>query len=643
MTAIAGLWRFDGRPDAAERCERMLAALRMYGRDDVLAWDGGEVAIGRALQRILPEDAFDRQPAPGPAGVALVADVRLDNRDELALALDIPGERLRRLSDAALIQCAYERWDTDAFDRLCGAYACALWDAPRRRLVLARDPLAMRPLCYHRAADFFAFATMPKGLHALPDVPYAADDEKVAEFLALIPDWGAGTFFRGVEKIEAGTFATVDAQGLRVSRHWSPPRHTIKLGSPDAYAESLRERLDAAVAASLRGVTDVAAQLSGGYDSTAVTATAARLLAPAGGRVHAFTAAPREGYPNDPETGRINDEGPLAAAVAALYPNIEHTLIRAGGRSPLANLDRNFLLYERPLLNLCNNVWGDAIKDAVRARRLGVMLVGSMGNMTFSYTGAELMPELLRAGRLVAWTRAALAMRRRGARWRGVAATSFGPWAPPALWRLANRLNGSSERRLDDYAMLKTGQPWETRLSERARERGLDLSYRPWANGRAMRLWVMRRGDRGAAQKGALAGWGIDVRDPTSDRRLVEFCLAVPTDQFLRDGQPRALARRALADRLPAAVLEASGKGYQAADWHEGLGADRAGLAEEIERMEASGVASGLIATERMRRLMEDWPQSGWERHAVTEPYRLAMLRGVSAGHFLRRAAGANT
>ncbi len=157
-----------------------------------------------------------------------------------------------------------------------------------------------------------------------------------------------------------------------------------------------------------------------------------------------------------------------------------------------------------------------------------------------------------------------------------------------------------------------------------------------------MRLWVMRRGDRGAGQKGVLAGWGIDVRDPTADRRLVEFCLAVPTEQFLRDGQPRALARRALADRLPAAVLEASGKGYQAADWHEGLGADRAGLAEEVERLEASGV-SGLIATERMRRLMEDWPQSGWERHSVAQSYRLAMLRGVSAGHFLRRAAGANT
>src|SRR5579872_1687231 len=363
MTAIAGLWRLDGRPDAAERCARMLAALRMYGRDDVLAWSDGDVALGRALQRILPEDVFDRQPAPGPAGVALVADARIDNRDELARALDLPGEQLRRLSDAALIQCAFERWDTDAFDRLYGVYACALWDARHRRLILARDPMSMRPLYYHQAADFFAFATMPKGLHALPEVPYGADDEKVAEFLALIPDWGSGTFFKGVEKVEAGTFVTVDAQGLRVSRHWSPPRRTIELGSPDAYAEALREQLDGAVAASLRGVADVASQLSGGYDSAAVTATAARLLAPAAGRVHAFTAVPREGYPGASGPDRINDEGPLAAAVAALYPNIDHTLILSERRSPLANLDRNFLLYERPLLNLCNNVWSDAIND----------------------------------------------------------------------------------------------------------------------------------------------------------------------------------------------------------------------------------------------------------------------------------------
>src|SRR5581483_1732479 len=152
----------------------------------------------------------------------------------------------------------------------------------------------------------------------------------------------------------------------------------------------------------------------------------------------------------------------------------------------------------------------------------------------------------------------------------------------------------------------------------------------------------IRRGDRGAFQKGLLAGWGIDMRDPTADRRLFEFCLSVPTDQFMQGGAPRALARRALADRLPAEVLDAPLKGYQAADWHEGLTAARDEVAAEVERLAACAPASAALATERMRQMVRDWPQSGWNDHEVVEPYRYGLLRGLGAGHFLRRASGSN-
>jgi asparagine synthase (glutamine-hydrolysing) len=81
----------------------------------------------------------------------------------------------------------------------------------------------------------------------------------------------------------------------------------------------------------------------------------------------------------------------------------------------------------------------------------------------------------------------------------------------------------------------------------------------------------MRHNDIGTGGKSALAGWGIDVRDPTADQRLVEFCLNVPAGQYLKDGISRSLAKRAFADRLPRAVLNETKKGYQTVDWHEGL------------------------------------------------------------------------
>src|SRR5207249_2791570 len=115
--------------------------------------------------------------------------------------------------------------------------------------------------------------------------------------------------------------------------------------------------------------------------------------------------------------------------------------------------------------------------------------------------------------------------------------------------------------------------PWrlaELDLESRAKARGLDLAYRPWSDGLAARMWGLRRIDLGNYIKGALGGWGVDLRDPTADVRLIEFCLSVPTEQFFRDGVNRALARRALADRLPPAVVEEQRKGYQGVDWHEG-------------------------------------------------------------------------
>jgi asparagine synthase (glutamine-hydrolysing) len=103
------------------------------------------------------------------------------------------------------------------------------------------------------------------------------------------------------------------------------------------------------------------------------------------------------------------------------------------------------------------------------------------------------------------------------------------------------------------------------------------------------------------------------------------------------------LARTALADRIPADVLNEKLKGRQAIDWHEGLSAARPQLADEVSRLAEVAPAARALDVARLRRLVEDWPTDGWHRSEIIEPYRLALLRGVSSGHFLRRASGANS
>jgi asparagine synthase (glutamine-hydrolysing) len=642
MTALAGYWAFGGAEAPRGRCERMLQAQQIYAPAPPTVSDAGEIALGRRLFATLPEDRYDRGPVTGGGGRwTLVADVRLDNRAELCATLGIEPGRAATLSDAAVAMAVVERWEEEAIGRLVGDFALALWDRNRGRLFLARDFLGQRPLHYHRSAGFFAFASMAKGLHALPEIPVAPDAEAVAAFVALMPENGPETFFAGVEKVLAGHVLTVTRDGVRSEQWWRPAARDLGLNGTDDYAEALREHFDRAVADRLRGAgAGIASHLSAGLDSSTVTATAARLLSPSGGRLTAFTAVPRLGFADKLSPEVIPDEGPHAASLAAMYPNIEHVLVPNTG-SPIASLDKHFFLHERPVLNLCNAVWANRIQDLARERGLAILLTGARGNMSISYDGLPLLTQLASSGRWVRLARESWALVRRGTRVGTVAAQTIGPFLPALAWRTISRLRGRG-RKLTDYTAINPDAFDALRLGEMAAERGLDPNYRPRRDPHETRLWALGRTDPGNYNKGTLAGWGIDTRDPTADQRLIEFCLSVPLEEYLRDGQRRALARTAFADRLPPVIAEEKRKGYQAADWYESVTAARGGIAEELDRIAASPPACAALDSEMMQRLVRDWPTGGWGEQKVVQKYRLALLRGVSAGHFVRKAAGSN-
>ncbi len=643
MSAIAGVWTQRAGPDPRVACAQILNAQAIYGPHASDQLDLGEVSLSRRLFRTVPEDIHDRQPLTGAGGrYALVADVRLDNREDLEASLGLAPERASGLCDAEVLLAAWVAWQGDCLDRLVGCYAFALWDSEGAALTLARDPFGQRPLHYYRGPGFLAFASMPKGLHALEEVPRAPDEDCARDFLALLHEHGSRTFFVGVERVEPGCLVRVTRAGVASARHWRPAHRPIRLGGDGEYVEALREQLDRAVRAQLRGARDrVGAQLSAGLDSSAVAATAARLLAPSGGRVTAFSAVPREGYAT-PWKG-LFDEGPLAAATAAMHPNVDHVLVRPTGRPPTDALDRDHFLFDRPIFNLCNLAWTHEINRQARERGVSVLLTGLLGNYALTYDGLDLLCEHLARGRLRSWLRVGAGVVKAGTRrWRGVIYHSLSPWLPGPLVSRLDVMLGQYGGSLDHYTALNPNRFGDLDYVRRAKALGMDPWFRPSRDTFASRVAGLQRVDQGNYAKGFLGGWGIDHRDPTADRRLVEFCLNIPTEQFISDGRPRSLARRALADRVPAAVLNEPRRGYQAADWHETLSANRGELSDWIGRLEDCAPAAAALDLSRLHRMVAEWPQGGWESDAVRYPYRYALLRGLSVGHFLHRASGSN-
>lgn len=640
MTALAAYWALkDNEASPRQAAERILRGQQIYAPEAAAVAQHGNVAIGRRLFATVPEDVHDRGPITGGGGRwALVADVRLDAREELCGQLAIRASEAKRLCDSAIVMRAIERWHEDAIERLIGDFALILWDAAEARLILARDFLGHRPLHYHQSPMFVAVASMPKGLHALPDVPREPNERAVAEFLALLPESGSTSFFRHVDRVAPGEIVCISPDRLQRRNYWNFEYKPLKVRD-DEYVEATCEVFNRAVAARLRGAEhEVGTHLSGGLDSSAVSATAARIMAP-NGRVVAFTAAPAEGFHGRRSLDRFNDESDHAAAVAALYPNMEHVVIRGDAKSPLDALDRNFFLFDRPLLNLCNAVWTDDILDLAKARGLKVLLTGEMGNMTTSFGGLQNLSMMLARGRLGPLVREALLLKRNGMPLRRIAARTVGPFLSRSMWERIYRLRG---RNLDiaEYTALK--RDCAEALTRDAEAQGRTNGTRPWRDAFAQRKAVLHRCDEGNYAKGYLGGWGIDLRDPTSDRRVVELCLSIPPEQYLRNGETRALARRAFADRLPPMVIRETRAGYQGADWYRGLRGSWSLARDEIERIAQLPPAAEMIDARRLRSFLNVDEDIDWNSQQTEFRYRLALLRGISGGHFLRRATGAN-
>src|SRR5882762_7555426 len=101
MSAITGIWSFDGGIPVSVACGNMLQALNIYGPDDTAQYNGSSISLGRCLLRLLPEDDFDEQPLSATGVTALVADIRLDNRVELGLELGLSSQQTAVMADSA--------------------------------------------------------------------------------------------------------------------------------------------------------------------------------------------------------------------------------------------------------------------------------------------------------------------------------------------------------------------------------------------------------------------------------------------------------------------------------------------------------------------------------------------------------------
>ena len=551
MSGIAGIYQLDGRPVAPERLTRMTSAVAYRGPDRSAQWVEGSVGLAHLAFDTTPEALNETQPlVDRRSSLSVTLDGRVDNRAELLAQLASAGADVRSGTDAEIVLRAYETWGARCATRIIGDFAFVIWDARRRQLVCARDPLGFRPLCYHAGVRAFVFGSEPRQLFEAGALSPEPSEAMIGEYLAGGITSCEETLFEGVRRVPPGHVLIAGQDGIRTHRYWpTDTGRTIAHADDDAYAEELRAIVDEAVRCRLRSHGPVAAELSGGLDSSSVVATAAALSRGAG-------AGP------EPETfsllffGRDCDESTYVRDVTERWNLRSHTLdwSEPGVDSWKETVRRHMDVPTYP-----NAAMARPLRALARTRGFRVLLTGNGGDQWL--TGSpRLYADLLRGGRLSTLLRE---LRHDGAD-PAVALPSF-PLLRLGLWPLmpapVHDLLRWTRRGRDLPPWL--GRDFVERVDLRDRLRRPDdgLTFSSLAQRDLFRMSTSGLDVHFAEMdERSASALGVETRHPLMDRRVVEFAMALPGEQRRQRGLSKFVLRRALADRLPASVAQRTAK-----------------------------------------------------------------------------------
>ncbi|MGH3279965.1 MAG: asparagine synthase (glutamine-hydrolyzing) [Trebonia sp.] len=521
MCGITG-WVDFGRDLRGERAaiEAMTATMTPRGPDAGGVWCSAHAAIGHRRLAVI-DLPCGQQPmrAPGADDVVLTFSGEIYNFTELRSELTSYGHAFRTRSDTEVLLHSYLRWGADCVAHLNGMFAFGLWDGRRQELLLARDRLGVKPLYYAIRPDGVLFGSEPKAVLAHPEFRAEIDAEGIAE---LFGQFGAKTpghgIYRGLTELRPGTIAVVGRGGTATSAYWTLEA-APHAGDLAATALTVRELLADAVHRQTVADVPLCSLLSGGLDSSVVSALAAGSL---GRRDRAKLATFSVDFVGSadsfkPDQLRPSHDEPYARA-AAEHIGARHATVVLSADDLVTAQWAPLAAHDLPTMG---DMWTSAYLLFRQIRRQStVALSGESADEVFGGYPWYHVPALL-------------------------AAPTF-PWAAGGSWGPLLHPSVRSAIRLEEYCADRYSQA----LAEVPRLAGESASDRRIREVLYLGLtrWLPALLDR----KDRLSmATGLEVRVPFCDHRLVEYVFNVPWAMKEAGGIEKGLLRTAAAGLLP--------------------------------------------------------------------------------------------
>jgi asparagine synthase (glutamine-hydrolysing) len=616
----------DGRALDPGSARAMLDAIAHRGDRPPRLWEREGVALGHVSLPTTPEAERELLPAGAANGrYWLTWDGRLDNREELERALGLARRSAEPPTDADYVLAAYERWGDDCVRRLLGDWALVVWDAERRRLFCAKDPLGWRPLCYGVWDRQFVIASEPLALLAGSGRGPEPDREYLHRFLAGALRKRGSTCYDGVYQFDGGERLVLEGDAHRVERYWRPragrdPGFRRFEECVDAFESVFAE----AVRARMRSNGPVAVALSGGLDSSYIAAAAAGEVAAAPANLRAITLFAPDADLDEREYAR-QAARPLAIA---------HHEIDAGDCWGFSSRWLPDEAWDAPDVALPGAL---SVRLAHATKELGarVLLNGDGGDEWMDADHRASADAVLR-GRLVDAWRIAGATRRGVARWRTLLGGLIDGLVPPAAQARVPRLRARVAAP-PLAAVVDHGPDWRHPAAEawsplwRPQRGHAQLWAYLWRAAGPIADWRERR---------AFAAHGVELRTPFHDLRVVELMASLPAWRKRPQGRDREILRAAGQRMLPGPLFGRTDKAYFNRLVHAGLQGESERVAAALDRVCREPGVHGVRAREMVERTLERGTMSAldpaprlisaglWLQHAD----RLRATAGTEAG-----------
>jgi asparagine synthase (glutamine-hydrolysing) len=612
MSAIAGIVDFSGRPVDRRIIAAMTGAMAHRGPDGEGCWNGDAAALGARILRSTPDSLIETQPLRDERKrFCLVFDGRLDNRDELIPLLEHGDFSLADATDAELAIRAYDVWGASCPARFLGDFAFALWDQRKQMLFAARDQTGMRPFYYARMSSGLLFASEIQALFKCPYLARRPNRAAMARLILSVSTPASETLLEDVYRLAPGSALIMTAEGLTISQYWQVDTNSeIRYRSDDEYAEHFRDLFERATRCRLRGAGPTAALLSGGIDSASLVASASEIVRAESPleKIELFSIS-FSGYPACDESEYVNA---LAATLGLEITSCPYDPAAAcfdfQGKGQFPDV----------LYNLSHLIYAPAL-DVMRQRGTRILLAG-FGSDELLASGLEHLKEMFLRADLAGLL--------------GALRHDSTVYALPQSYLFAKYcLEPLVPRRIRN---LIANFPGRRRIRQPNLEATRDLAgIAPEMNALSSPAPSFHQPGQGAIYRALFRGpsatagsevlnlffprFGIELRCPFLDRRLVEFAFAIPQDQRWRGRESKFVLRQSMKGRVPELIRARTAKADIAGPISAAL-QSRLSSAQAMLN-DSALVALGVISREDFERELGRFTAPGTDN-----PYDLQML-----------------